>query len=338
MSFSRRTHVRAALLVAATVAAVAVFAKVAFARSSATVGSGIVLVETNLAYEGGEAAGTGMVLSSNGEVLTNNHVISGATTIHVVVPGAGRTYTAKVVGYSRTKDVAVLKLSGASNLKTIALSSAPKVGETVTAVGNAGGQGVLTRVKGVITAVGQTITASDETAAPETLHGLVETDADVQPGDSGGPLLDSSGRVVAMDTAASSGSSFQVSDSTQGFAIPIRSALTVAAAIESGKSSSTVHVGPTAFLGVEVASQQTGFYGEGGTVIEGVVTGGPADKAGLQAGDVITAVNGKAISSPTAVTAFVLTQKPGAKVRVAYTDQYGDTGVAAVTLGIGPAQ
>src|SRR5581483_11600834 len=120
----------------------------AFARSSSKLGTGVVIIETNLKYEGGSAAGTGMVLTSNGEVLTNNHVISGATTIRVRVPGAGRTYTAKVVGYSRSKDVAVLQLQNASNLKTISVSGpSAKIGQTVTAVGDAGGGSALDRAR-----------------------------------------------------------------------------------------------------------------------------------------------------------------------------------------------
>jgi S1-C subfamily serine protease len=338
MSFLRRTHVKIVLLVALLAAVAAVSAKVAFARPAAKIGSGVVIVETNLGYEDGSAAGTGMVLSSGGEVLTNNHVINGATSIKVVVPGAGRTYNAKVVGYSRTRDIAVIQLAGASNLKTITPGSSAKVGQTVTALGNAGGAGTLTTVKGAVVAVGRTITASDETGNAETLTGLIETDAAIQAGDSGGPLYDSARRVLGMDTAASSGNAYQVSESTQGYAIPIAKALAVADLIEAGKASSTVHIGTTAFFGVEVALVDNGWRGETGAAIEAVVQGGPADAAGLVAGDVITALNGKAITSPTQITAFILAQKPGAKVRVAYTDAYGESGTAVVTLGTGPAQ
>jgi S1-C subfamily serine protease len=141
-----------------------------------------------------------------------------------------------------------------------------------------------------------------------------------------------------MDTAASSNSGYEISESTEGYAIPIAKALTVASAIESGQASSTVHLGATSFLGVQVSLVQTGWNGGTGAAIQAVVQGGPADAAGLQAGDVITALNGKAITSPTQISAFVLAQKPGAKVRVTYTDPYGQTATATVTLGSGPAQ
>src|SRR5690349_10315609 len=135
-------------VIVALVAAVAV-AKLAFARSAASIGTGVVTITTQLGYENGEAAGTGMVLTSAGEVLTNNHVIAGATTITVAVPGTGHRYGARVVGYDVRDDVAVLQLQGASNLKTVSLaSSKPAVGQKVKAVGNAGGTGSLSSATG----------------------------------------------------------------------------------------------------------------------------------------------------------------------------------------------
>src|SRR5207248_556642 len=123
--------------------------------------------------QGSAAAGTGMVLTSSGEVLTNNHVISGATTIKVVVPKTGRSYKARVIGYDRTADVAVLELQGASNLKTISTGSAKlSVGATVTALGNAGGTGSITSATGTVTGLGKSITASDGAGDSEQLTGL----------------------------------------------------------------------------------------------------------------------------------------------------------------------
>src|SRR3954469_20519592 len=126
----RRAHLRFVLLALAGVLAVGVGAGLAFAKPrAAPIGTGVVVIETDLAYASGRAAGTGMVLNSSGEVLTNNHVIRGATTIRVVVPGPGRSYTAKVVGYSVSGDVAVLQADGASNLQTVSVAgSAVKVG------------------------------------------------------------------------------------------------------------------------------------------------------------------------------------------------------------------
>ena len=115
---------RALTLASTALVAIGVVTGVALARTSAApIGTGVVVIKTALAYQGGSAAGTGMVLTSSGEILTNNHVIRGATTIKVVVPRTSRTYTAKVVGYDVTDDVAVLQAVGASNLKTVATAA-----------------------------------------------------------------------------------------------------------------------------------------------------------------------------------------------------------------------
>jgi S1-C subfamily serine protease len=325
------------LLVALGVLVASIGAGVALARGNATpIGTGIVVVNTNLAYQGSQAAGTGMVLTSAGEVLTNNHVINGATTIKVTVPKTGHIYTATVLGYNKTADVAVLQLQGASNLKTISTSTAKlSVGTKVKALGNAGGTGTLASVTGRITGLGKTITASDESGSSEQLTGLIETNAPIQPGDSGGPLENSQGKVIGMDTAGStsSGFGFQSVSATDAFAIPIGKAVTIANAITAGKASATIHIGATAFFGIQVGGASTP-----GALIAAVVPGGPADSAGLVAGDVITALNGTSIASPTSVGTFVLTQKPGATVTVTYLDQSGASQTATVTLGSGPAQ
>jgi S1-C subfamily serine protease len=314
--------------------------------TTGSIGTGVVLINTDLAYQGAAAAGTGMVLTSSGKVLTNNHVISGATTIDVVVPNTGHSYKARVVGYDRTADVALLQLQGASGLKTVSISSGtPSVGAKVTAQGNAGGDGKTTSATGTVAALDQSITASDATGVSEHLRGLIETNAGVQPGDSGGPLVNSQGQVVGMDTAASSQFVFRDISATDAYAIPIVQARTIANAISSGKASTTVHIGATAFLGVEAGSADVPGLGNGGQVatssgalIVGVVSGGPAASGGLEAGDVITAFNGQSVSSPTAITSLVLTKKPGAKVRVSYVDRSGASHATTVTLGSGPAQ
>jgi S1-C subfamily serine protease len=337
MKLLRHAHTRFALLVLVVVVTVGMGAGRAFARSTkaAPIGTGVVVIDTNLAYVNGAAAGTGMVLTSSGEVLTNNHVIKGATSIKVLVPRTGRSYTATVVGYDVPDDVAVLRLTGASNLKTVTVSTAKlTVGKAVTAVGNAGGTGTLSSAKGRITGLAKAITASDDQGGIDQLTGLIETNAALQPGDSGGPLVDSSGRVIGMDTAASTGSGFQaVTRTNDAYAIPIAKATSIAKAIVSGKSSSTVHVGATAFLGIQVQSVD-----QGGALIVGVVSGGPADSGGLVAGDLITAVDGHGISAPSDVSSLILTEKPGTSVTVTYTDQSGTSQTASVTLGTGPAQ
>ncbi len=197
---------------------------------ASTVDPGLVDVVTTLGYQDGAAAGTGMVLTSTGEVLTNNHVIDGATSIKATDVGNGRTYTAKVVGYDKSKDVAVLQLEGASGLATVTLSSSsPQTGQKVVALGNALGKGGTPSVAtGRVTGLGQSITASDESAGnAEQLTGLIAHNAGIQPGDSGGPLVNTYGQVIGMDTAASTSSAtvgYQSQDgqapATQAFAIP----------------------------------------------------------------------------------------------------------------------
>jgi S1-C subfamily serine protease len=325
---------------------------------SAKVDPGLVDVVSTLGYQNGEAAGTGMVLTSTGEVLTNNHVIDGATSIKVTDVGNGRTYTAKVVGYNKTKDVAVLQLQNASGLQTVSLSSSGvQRGDKVVALGNAGGKGGTPSVAaGTVTGTGKTITASDESAGDaEQLQGLIQTNAGIQPGDSGGPLVNTQGQVVGMDTAASTGisttgfGSQSQQTATQAFAIPISEATSIASQIEAGQASSTVHIGATAFLGVEVSSASStggfgGYYGNGsgssassGATVAGVVSGSAAAQAGLAQGDTITSVAGHTIASSTDVSSALATHHPGDKISISWTDQSGQSQTATVTLASGPA-
>ena len=324
-----------ALILAATGLAVGVHAALAHTSRAAAV-TGVVVVQTNLAYENGAAAGTGMVLTSSGQVLTNNHVIRGATTIKVVLPQTRKTYAASVLGYSVTADIALLQLKGASGLSTVSLGRSAKLvrGQSVTAVGNAGGTGSLAVTTGTITGLQRTISVSDEQGGAARLSGLVETDAGLQPGDSGGPLLDSSTRVIGIDTAASTGFSFQGSAS-DGYAIPIDRAMSIVNAIRAGRASAQVHVGATALLGVQVQPPNGYTVGE---FVENVVRGSAAAKAGILAGDVITAVNGHAVTSAAAVVTQLLTRHPGDTIRVAWTDASTGTHSATVTLAGGPPQ
>jgi S1-C subfamily serine protease len=309
----------------------------ALARSGASpIGTGVVVVNTNLSYEGGAAAGTGMVLTSSGEVLTNNHVIRGATALKITIPGTTHTYTAKVVGYDVSDDVAVIQAVGASNLKTVATGSSSKaaIGESVVAIGNAGGTGRLATVSGTITGLRKSITV-DDGAAGERLSGLIETNAAIEPGDSGGPLF-AAGQVIGMNTAGSSGFA-SGSGAVDAYAVPIDKALSIVKQIAAGKSSALVHVGGTAFLGIQ-ASFGDRFSDASGAVVAGLVSGGPAESAGLAEGDVITAIDGRAVASPSSLTSILLTKKPGAKVSVTYGDQLGNTRTATVTLASGPPQ
>jgi S1-C subfamily serine protease len=309
---------------------------------------GLVDIVSTLGYQQAQAAGTGLVLTSSGEVLTNNHVIDGATSITVTDIGNGRSYQAKVVGYDQTKDVAVLQLQGASGLRTVNLgsSSTVAVGQKVVALGNAGGKGgTPSVVTGKITGLNAAITASDEgSGTSEQLSGLLRHDAPIQPGDSGGPLVNNAGQVIGIDTAGSSSSSPQETaqtTATQAFAIPINEALSIANQIEAGHASATVHIGATGFLGVEVSSASNaaaeGVPAGSGAAIAGVLPGSPAENAGITAGDVITSVDGQAVSSPSALQAAMEQHRPGDRVTVGWAGADGQSQSASVTLGAGPA-
>lgn len=305
--------------------------------------AGVVDVTSQLTYDGAESAGTGVVLTSDGEILTNNHVVEGATSISVTVVSTGATYPASVVGTDATDDIAVLQLSNASGLTAASPDTATPatVGEAVTGVGNAGGAGGTPSASpGTVTALDQTITTQAEQAVPsETLHGLIETDADIQPGDSGGPLFDAGNEVIGIDTAAEQGGS-----TTAGYAIPISAALGIAAEIEAGDASATVTIGYPAFLGVEVAPS-TGYAASGdatgnattpGAAIAGVIEGTPAAAAGLSGGDTITSLNGAAVASAGALTAALAGHRPGDQVGIGWTDASGAPHTATVTLARGP--
>jgi S1-C subfamily serine protease len=326
--------------------------------------------------QGVEAKGTGIVLTANGEILTNNHVINGATSISVTDIGNGKTYTATVVGYDETQDIAVLQLSGASGLTTanIGDSNTVAVGDSVTALGNAGGVGGTPSVAtGTVTALNQSITASDESSGTsEQLSGLIETNAPIQAGDSGGPLVNSHGQIIGIDTAAStnyefggtggngnngfgdngngyggygnsgsgdSGSSDSGSSSTgsttEGFTIPIDTAMSIARQIEAGDASSIIHIGATAFIGLEIDTQSTQ---SGGVLIEGTASGSPAAAAGITGDDLVTAINGQSVTTGTQISEALIGHHPGDKITVTWTNgETGQSQTATITLATGPA-
>lgn len=316
------------------------------AQISSRVSPGLVDVTSTLGYASGVAEGTGMVLTSNGEVLTNNHVIAGATSIKVRDVGNGRTYSARVVGYSDSDDVAVLQLQGASGLTTVSLgnSSSVAAGDSVVALGNAEGKGGSPAVvTGNVTGLGATITAEDQgTGNAEHLTDMIRTNANIEPGDSGGPLVNTAGQVIGMDTAASTGGSGQIgmtaATATTAFSIPINRAMAIAEQIEAGTSSATVHIGATAFLGVEVTSSSAGFgQSSTGVPVEGVVPGTAAAGAGLSQGDTIVSVGGHQVTTASGLQSVMQQYHPGDKVSLQWTDQYGQTQTSTVTLTAGPA-
>jgi S1-C subfamily serine protease len=326
---------RFAALATLVVAALLVGAPSAPAAARAT--TGVLAIETNLQFVGAQAAGTGMVVTSSGIVLTNNHVIRGATTIKAVDPSTGRSYRATVLGYSIGADVAVLRLASASGLATVSWgrSSSLRKGQSVSAVGNADGAGSLVTTTGTITGLGRTITVRDDQGGTARLQGLIQTNANLRPGDSGGPLLDSSGRVIGIDTAASTGYSFQ-SGGGDGYAIPIDRARSIMSQILAGRSSATVHVGATAFLGVLGAASR--FSDVDGVLVQQVVSGAPAERAGLERGDVITRVGGRSVTSATAISSLLQLKKPGDRIAISWVDRVGNTRSASVKLASGPPQ
>jgi S1-C subfamily serine protease len=291
---------------------------------------GIVDIYTTLGYENGVAAGTGMIVSSSGEVLTNNHVIRGATAFKVVDVMSHHTYPASVVGYSVSRDVAVLQLAHANGLHTIRVNRAApvRIGQPVVARGNAQGRGGAPKAaRGRIIALHRQIVAKDDSGDSETLNNLIATNAPVEPGDSGGPLENAGNQAIGMVTAGSTTSAVH-----RGFAIPIRAALNVASLIENGQSTATVHVGPTAFLGVVLQDAQ------GGAEVSQIVPGKAADVAGLAAGDVITSLNGTAISSSSDIRKAVLVLVPGKPVPIAWTGSSGDPQTGTIAPTSGPPQ
>ena len=309
-------------------------------------------------------------------MLTNNHVIEDSTKISAAVTSTGKTYPARVVGYDQTGDVALIQLQNASGLTTVPIgnSSSAKAGEAVVAMGNAEGQGHITATPGHVTAVNTVITASDEAGSTttETLHGMIQTNADIVPGDSGGPLASSAG-VIGMDTAGNDPSD---QEPAAGFAIPINTALSIARQIAAGHASSVITVGYPPFLGVFIGSgsssnpqtqaqqqeQQNGDSGDSGStptcytsnedltvpsaiapvnsgaLIDGTICGSPAASAGMTGGAVITAVNGQAVGSPDGFAKIMTRFHPGDTISVTWVSPSGQRTTTSQHLTAGPPQ
>ncbi len=306
------------------------------------------VVDINTVLQGtggrtGEAAGTGIILTSSGQVLTNNHVVDGSTSIKVTVQGRSNTYTATVVGTDRPADVALIQLQGASGLPaaTVADSSTLTVGEGVVALGNALGQGGTPAAsQGSITALNQSITASTGRTTAEQLTGLIQSDAPISPGESGGPLVNSAGQVVGMITAGES-QGFRQTTSTVGYAIPTNNAIDVVNQIRAGgKGNPDIIIGQPGYLGVSVGdispsvSANLGLGIGSGVEVAQVVSGSPAEQAGISQGSVITSIDGKTVGSQTALSQAIQSHKPGQQIRVSWVNQSGNHS-ATVTLAPG---
>jgi S1-C subfamily serine protease len=285
-------------------------------------------------------AGTGMVLTADGEVLTNNHVVQGAWKIEAEVPG-GSTYTATVVGVDPTHDVALLQLQEASNLATITpgQTTSVSVGDQVAGVGNAlGHAGPPAVATGSVTGLDRSITARDQNRSAEKLTGMIQTDANIQPGDSGGALVDTAGEVVGMITAGSDQNS-STSSNTTGFAIPIDTALTVVDQIHSG-GGATILMGERGYLGVGVgpldAATAQRFGVSDGALVVGLDAGGPAERAGMTAPAVIRSIDGQPVTTADSLGPLLHSHTPGESAVVTWVDASGQH-TATVQLIAGPA-
>lgn len=322
----------------------------AAAKIATKVDAGLVDITTTFASTSQTAEGTGMILTSDGLVLTNNHVVEDAQTLSVRDIATNATYVGKVVGYDLTQDVALIQLKDASGLTTIKTANSDKVasGEKIVGIGNAGGVGgTPSFVPGSVVALNQAITAGDETnpAGSERLSGLIEVNAAIEPGDSGGPLVNDKGKVVGMDTAGSDlngGFGFDPGNTSgdRGYAIPINTALAIVTSIRDDVATSGVHIGATAFLGVEFdsATAAGNANSSSGVTIAGTVAGSAANAAGFVAGDVITSIDGQSVTTGTDLQTILLTKKPGDTIHVDYLNASGVAKTVSVVLGSGPAQ
>jgi S1-C subfamily serine protease len=335
-------------------------------RIAAAVGPAVVNINTRLdaLQGGGRAAGTGMIVGRGGEIVTNNHVVQGADTVTVTIPGHG-THPAALVGADPSADIAVLHVGGLPALPTVRFgpSSRVAVGDQVVAIGNALGLGGHPTVtQGIISATGRGITAADQSGSnPERLHGLLQTDAPIAPGNSGGPLVDAPGAVIGMDTAAASAGT---GGASLGFAIPADTIRAIAGEIAAHRQAPGLIFGRRPFLGVEIvnSSQPAGAAsplspfaspfspfgspsglgpvtatpnGTRGVVVAAVDPGSPAARAGITSGNVITAVAGHATPSTTALSRQIGAHKPGQVVSVTISTPHGNR-IAEVRLGPGP--
>lgn len=315
---------------------------------AAKVEPAVVDITVTLADGNGSAAGTGMILTPSGEVLTNNHVVEGASTIEVKIPGHAGRYSARVLGVDPTRDVALLQINGVSGLPTVTLSGTPPyVGEQVVAIGNALDlKGAPTVTEGTITALNRSITATNDLGGnSENLVGMLQTDAALAPGDSGGPLINVLGQVVGMDTAAySGGATPRFTD--VGFAIPIKTALGIVRQIQAGHASSTVLIGTRPVMGVGVinaaAAQADPFAFQlqpatnSGALVVQVNPGSPAAGAGMVPGDVIVGFDGQTITSITQLSRIEAGLKVGQTVSVTWVTPAGQSETASVQLVPGP--
>jgi S1-C subfamily serine protease len=305
---------------------------------SETVSPAVVNIAATLSNRN-QTAGSGVVITEGGLVITNNHVINGATDIEVEVGVTEESYSAKVLGYDVEDDIALLELEDASDMQTIrtADSSTVSRNDAVVAIGNAlGRMGEPSVVAGTVTALHQSITAGDGVDR-ESLEDMIRIAASIQPGDSGGALVNADGRVIGINTAADAGAGrYGYRAGTVGFAIPIEKALEIANQIRTGDSSNGVHIGDRALLGVVLAGAGEGFGRLDGATVTDVGSNTPAEDAGIETGDTITALDGEPVGSGEELRTLLHRYHPGDRVRVTWTDTDGQRRRATVTLIKGP--
>jgi S1-C subfamily serine protease len=334
----------------------------------------VVDVTATLRYDDETASGTGFFISSRaGLVLTNNHVIRNATSVTVTIPATNQTYQAQIIGADVSTDIAVLRITPPAGTMSAPIgdSATAAVGSTVVAIGNrAGAGGAPVPAAGVISAVGATIQAADGSSGfTETLHGMLQTTARIQPGDSGGPLANADGAVIGVDTAAGT------SGNRAGYAIPINVAMAAERQISLGRAAAGITLGVGGFLGVIIpattaaspraqaaeerslgtdtagSAPQIGCLhtetGAGvpdsvapvnsGALVDGVLCGTGAEAAGISAGDVIITADGRAVSSPDGLTSIVSACRPGSVVEITWVSPAGATRASLVRLDSAPA-
>jgi S1-C subfamily serine protease len=302
------------------------------------------LVDINTVVGTGQASGTGMILTSDGEVLTNNHVVDGSTSITVTIVGQSGTHPAHVIGVAPAADVALIQIEGVSGLPTVTLasSSSLQVGDPIVALGNALGIGGAPTVSsGTVTALNQTITASEGGSKSEQLTGMIQSDAPISPGESGGPLVNSASQVVGMITAGDV-QGFRSQTSRVNYAIPADTALSFVNKIRSGQASADVIYGQVGYMGVSVRdltadiASQIGVNLTSGAEVVTVQAGSPAESAGIIPASVITKVGSAKITTSADLGTAIRAHKPGDRVSVTWVDTRG-THTANVTLsGVNP--
>ncbi|HVC76643.1 MAG TPA: trypsin-like peptidase domain-containing protein [Candidatus Micrarchaeaceae archaeon] len=291
------------------------------------------IVDINTVTTSGQAAGTGQILTSDGEVLTNNHVVDGSTSISVVIAGRSGNFHAHVIGVDPARDVALIQIEGVSGLPTITLgsSSSVNVGDPVVAIGNALGLGGAPSVTtGNVTALDQSITASEGGSNSEQLIGMIQSNAPIQPGDSGGAIVNSSGQVVGMITAGDV-QGFRSQTSTTNYSVPSDTAISIVNRIRSGEAAADIVYGQVGFMGVSVRDTNAG-----GAQVVTVQSGSPADSAGISPGAIISKVGGTSITSSAALGTAIRSHKAGDRVSVTWTDSNGSHTTTMTLAGVNP--